>query len=79
MNAKTSDFKVAKSPSKSTAKLQPKIKDEEDILTPRSSMLYQTDDESKGEEEVSEEIHDDDDEDQDSETIGDEESVAEDI
>ena len=75
MNAKTSDSKVAKSPSKSTAKLQPKIKDEEDILTPRSSMLYQTDDESKGEEVSEEEIHDDDD----SETIGDEVSVAEDI
>ena len=38
-------------------------------------MLYQTDDESKGEEVSEEEIHDDDD----SETIGDEVSVAEDI
>ena len=76
MNAKTSDSKVAKSPSKSTAKLQPKIKDAEEILTPRSSMLYQTDDESKGEEVSEEEIHDDDDDD---ETIGGEESVAEDI
>ena len=50
------------------------MKDEEEMLTPRSSMLYQTDDESKGEEVSEEEIHDDDDE-----TIGDEVSVAEDI
>ena len=50
---------TAKSAGKSPAKLQAKTptREEDDNLTPRSSMLYQTD------EEVSEQIHDDDDQD----------------